>query len=211
MERVLESVKKAVIDGHHQEIEGLVREGLAQGVEPGRLINEALIAAMDVVGERFSRSEIFVPEMLVSALTMKKGLEIIKPQLQSDQAEPRGTILMGTVKGDLHDIGKNLVITMLEGAGFRVIDLGVDVPATRFVDAVREHGPGVVGLGALLTTALARMGETIAALKELDPAPPVMVGGAAVTAEAGERLGADGYAGNAKQAVDLAAHLVAPQ
>jgi 5-methyltetrahydrofolate--homocysteine methyltransferase len=192
---MLEEIRQALIIGDGDRTVALVNDALAAGTDPQVITDDALTAGMREVGELFDRGEYFIPEMLIAA----------------DAGEGSGTVVIGTVQGDLHDIGKNLVITMLEGAGFRVIDLGVDVPATRFVDAVREHGPGVVGLGALLTTALARMGETIAALKELDPAPPVMVGGAAVTAEAGERLGADGYAGNAKQAVDLAAHLVAPR
>ncbi len=206
MNQGLESVKAAVIDGRHQEIEGLVREGLAQGVEPGRLINEALIAAMDVVGERFSRSEIFVPEMLVSALTMKKGLEIIKPQLQSDQAEPRGTILMGTVKGDLHDIGKNLVIMILEGAGFRVIDLGVDLDAEEVVRKVQEHRPHILGLSALLTTTMPEMARVIEALgnRGLRDRVKVMVGGAPIDAEFARRIGSDGYGRDATEAVRLA-------
>jgi 5-methyltetrahydrofolate--homocysteine methyltransferase len=208
---MLEEIRQALIIGDGDRTVALVNDALAAGTDPQVITDDALTAGMREVGELFDRGEYFIPEMLIAADAMEQAMEVLKPLLAADAGEGSGTVVIGTVQGDLHDIGKNLVITMLEGAGFRVIDLGVDVPATRFVDAVREHGPGVVGLGALLTTALARMGETIAALKELDPAPPVMVGGAAVTAEAGERLGADGYAGNAKQAVDLAAHLVAPR
>jgi methanogenic corrinoid protein MtbC1 len=206
---MLEEIRRALIIGDGQQTVALVEDALAAGVDPQLITDEALTAGLREVGERFDRGEYFIPEMLIAADAMEQAMEVLKPLLAADAGPGSGTVVIGTVQGDLHDIGKNLVITMLEGAGFRVIDLGVDVPAARFLEAVRDHAPDVVGLGALLTTALARMEETIAMLKELDPAPPVMVGGAAVTPGAGERFGADGYADNAKQAVDLAARLTA--
>lgn len=201
----IQKIKEAVIEGKHKEIEDLVNEAIEAGVDLQLLIQEGLISAMDIVGQRFSQGIIFVPEMLVSAVTMKKGLEVIKPLLKGD-GKSKGTVIMATVKGDLHDIGKNLVIMMLEGAGFQVTDLGVDVDVETVVKKVEEMRPDVLGLSALLTTTMPEMARVIQTLKErgLRDKVKVMVGGAPVDKKFAEQIGADGYGKDAAEAVELA-------
>ena len=210
MSNIMDRIKTAVEDRKRNEIQNLVNEAIADGIPAENIINEALIAAMDVVGRRFSSGEIFVPEMLVSALTMKMGLDIVKPLLVGSEGASRGTILMGTVKGDLHDIGKNIVIMMLEGAGFNVVDLGVDATVEKVVDKVEEFKPEILGLSALLTTTMPEMQNVIQALKErgLRDKVKVMVGGAPVDTKFAEKIGADGYGEDAAQAVELARSFV---
>jgi 5-methyltetrahydrofolate--homocysteine methyltransferase len=202
----LNTIKDAVIGGKHAEIKGLVQQALDAGVDPGTLINDALIAAMDVVGKDFGEGKIFVPEMLVSAMTMKSGLEVVKPRLAGGESQSRGTVIMATVKGDLHDIGKNLVSMMLEGAGFKVLDLGVDLSVEKLIDQVKAVGPDVLGLSALLTTTMPEMQKVIAELKNqgLRDKVKVLVGGAPVDRAFAEKIGADGYGSNAAEAVELA-------
>ena len=202
------AIKQAVVAGRHQEIQAMVQSAIDSGVDLDLLINESLIGAMDIVGQRFASSEIFVPEMLVSAVTMKKGLELIKPLLTGTGSQSKGTILIGTVKGDLHDIGKNLVVMMLKGAGFEVADVGVDVSPDDFVTKAKESGTQIVGLSALLTTTMPAMEKTIAALKEAGLAVKTMIGGAPVTQGYADKIGADGYAPDAASAVDLAKSLL---
>jgi methanogenic corrinoid protein MtbC1 len=161
MNEHLDIIKNAVVNGKHLEIEDLVKKALDEEIDMNVIINDALIAAMDIVGQKFSRGDIFVPEMMVSALSMKKGLDIIKPRLGAAKAEFKGTILMGTVKGDLHDIGKNLVIMILEGAGFNVIDLGVDLSVEKVIQQVKTVKPDILGLSALLTTTMPEMQKVI--------------------------------------------------
>jgi 5-methyltetrahydrofolate--homocysteine methyltransferase len=203
---ILKEIERAVSEGLHDRIEGLIEEALKEGIPARRIIGDALISAMDMVGERFSRQEIYVPEMLVSAHTMKRGLEILKPLLKGRQAPKGGTIIMATVKGDLHDIGKNLVIMMLEGAGFEVVDMGVNVDVSDVVEKVSEVRPDVLGLSALLTTTMPEMARVIEVLKErgLRENVKVMVGGAPVDRAFAERIGADGYGQDATEAVRLA-------
>ncbi len=160
----LNAIREAVIGGLHREIEARIGEATAAGVPPAAVMNDGLIAAMDEIGRRFGAGEIFVPEMLVAALTMKKGLDILKPLLAAGGAAPAGTILMATVKGDLHDIGKNIVAMMLEGAGFRVVDLGVDVDAEKVIRGIEAENPDILGFSSLLTTTMPEMGAIIAAL-----------------------------------------------
>lgn len=202
----LNAIKNAVIGGKHGEIKGLVQQALDAGLDPGAIINDALIAAMDVVGKDFGDGKIFVPEMLVSAMTMKSGLEVVKPCLADGESQSRGTIIMATVKGDLHDIGKNLVSMMLEGAGFKVIDLGVDLSVEKLVDQVKSIQPDIVGLSALLTTTMPEMQKVIGELKTqgLRDKVKVIVGGAPVDRAFAEKIGADGYGANAAEAVELA-------
>jgi len=211
MSEILDRIKTAVVDRKRDEIQDLVNQAVAEGIPAETVVNEALIAAMDVVGRRFSSGEIFVPEMLVSALTMKMGLEIVKPLLVGLGATSRGTILMGTVKGDLHDIGKNIVIMMLEGAGFKVVDLGVDATVEKVVNMVEELKPEIVGLSALLTTTMPEMQSVIQTLqgRGLRDKVKVIVGGAPVDAKFAEKIGADGYGRDATEAVELARRLVA--
>jgi 5-methyltetrahydrofolate--homocysteine methyltransferase len=194
----LNTIKDAVIGGKHGEIKALVQQALDAGTDPATLINDALIAAMDVVGKDFGEGKIFVPEMLVSAMTMKSGLEVVKPRLAGGESQSRGTVIMATVKGDLHDIGKNLVSMMLEGAGFKVLDLGVDL--------MKSVGPDVLGLSALLTTTMPEMQKVIAELKNqgLRDKVKVLVGGAPVDRAFADKIGADGYGSNAAEAVELA-------
>ena len=199
MNDTLQQIKDAVIKRQRKEIEELVESAIDGGVDPKTIIDDGLIAAMDVVGQQFSDSDIFVPEMLVSALTMKLGLEKVKPLLKSEETEPKGMIIMGTVKGDIHDIGKNIVLMMLEGAGFEVVDLGVDLTVEKLVEQIETIGPDLLGLSALLTTTMPEMERVIQELetKGFRDKLKVMVGGAPVSESFAEKIGADGYGADA--------------
>jgi 5-methyltetrahydrofolate--homocysteine methyltransferase len=206
MEKLLEEIKKIVIDGKHKEIEALVQKAIQEKADLDDLINRALITAMDVVGDRFAKSEIFVPEMLVSAVTMKKGLDIIKPLLKGNEEQTKGKVILCTVKGDQHDIGKNLVAMMLEGAGLEVIDLGVDVTVEEVVDKINEIQPQVLGMSALLTTTMPEMENVINLLRDrgIREKVKVMIGGAPVDADFAKNIGADAYGEDAAEAVTIA-------
>ncbi|MGP8051910.1 MAG: corrinoid protein [Desulfobaccales bacterium] len=210
MNQSIEQIQDAVVTGKHKEIVGLVEAAVKDQIDLNSIINEGLIAAMDIVGKQFGTGEIYVPEMLVAAATMKKGLAVIQPLLKGGASEPKGTVVMCTVKGDLHDIGKNLVVMMLEGAGFRVIDLGVDLSAERLVDEVTGIKPEVLGLSALLTTTMPEMQRVIATFQErgLRDSIKIMVGGAPVDANFAAKIGADGYGKDASEAVQLAKRLI---
>jgi 5-methyltetrahydrofolate--homocysteine methyltransferase len=210
MEKLLQEIKEKVIAGKHKEIESLVQKAIQDNANLDDLINQSLIEAMDVVGDRFASGEIFVPEMLVSAVTMKKGLDLIKPLLIKDETQTRGKVILCTVKGDQHDIGKNLVAMMLEGAGLEVIDLGVDVTVEMVVDKIREIQPQVLGLSALLTTTMPEMENVIHLLRErgLRDNVKVMIGGAPVDAEFAEKIGADAYGEDAAEAVTIARNFI---
>lgn len=206
MDEHLERIRTAVVSGKHDQIENMVKKAIADRVDPQAVINEAMIAAMDIIGRRFAEGEIFVPEMLVSAATMKKGLNIIKPLLKDQESESQGTVIICTVKGDIHDIGKNLVITMLEGAGFKVIDLGVDSDIDEVIQQVADKKPDILGLSALLTTTMPEMQKVIRTLdaKGLRNDIKVMVGGAPLDEGFAKEIGADGYGKDATAAVELA-------
>jgi len=206
----LNKITDAVISGKHNEIENLVKAAIHDNVKLDAIINDAMIAAMDVVGKKFADSEIFVPEMLVSAVTMKKGLELIKPLLKGDEIESKGTIIMCTVMGDIHDIGKNLVIMMLQGAGFHCINLGVNIPADKLIQEVKEIKPDIIGISALITTSMPEMKKVIAGLRAngLRNSVKVMVGGAPVDETFAEQIGADGYGKDSTEAVSLARRFV---
>jgi 5-methyltetrahydrofolate--homocysteine methyltransferase len=210
MQNHIEVIKGAIVGGAHKEIEILVKKALEDGADPVTIINEAMIVGMGMVGQQFSEQRIFVPEMLVAAVTMKKGLDLIKPLLKSGDAEPKGTVMMCTVKGDVHDIGKNLVIMMLEGSGFRVINLGVDQSVETLIEKVKELKPDILGLSALLTTTMPEMQKVIASLEAsgLRKSVKVMIGGAPVSAAFAEKIGADGYGKDAVEAVRLARSFV---
>ena len=210
MSESLQRIKDAVITRQKNEIEGLVKTAIEEGIEPNTIIENGLIAAMDVVGEQFADSDIFVPEMLVSALTMKVGLDTVKPFLKGDETKSKGSIIMATVKGDLHDIGKNIVIMMLEGAGFQVKDLGVDLSVEKLMAEIDTVKPDILGLSALLTTTLGQMEGVIKELeaKGLRDKIKVMVGGAPVGKTFAEKIGADGYGADATEAVAQARKLV---
>ena len=210
MSDTLQRIKDGVITRQRNEIQGMVEAAIDEGIDPKSIIDDGLIAAMDVVGQQFSDSDIFVPEMLVSALTMKLGLERVKPLLKSEAAEPKGMIIMGTVKGDIHDIGKNIVLMMLEGAGFEVVDLGVDLTVEKLMERIEDIGPDLLGLSALLTTTMPEMERVIQELgaKGLREKLKVMVGGAPVSKSFAEKIGADGYGADAAEAVQLARRLI---
>ena len=185
-----------------------VTAAINSGVPIDDILNKGLIEAMDVVGEKFSSGEIYVPEMLQAAKAMQLGLEILKPHLAGDALMEKGTVIIGTVKGDLHDIGKNLVSMMVEGAGFNVIDLGVDVDIDKFVSEAQAHNADVVCLSALLTTTMPIMAKTVEAFKEAGLKAKTIVGGAPVTDAYAQQIGADGFSDNAPGAVELIRKLV---
>ena len=207
----LQNVNDLVTRGKAKLVPAAVQEALDEGVQATDILS-AMISAMDVVGEKFKNNEIFVPEMLISAKAMKKGVEVLKPHLATGAVGSMGKMVMGTVAGDLHDIGKNLVIMMIESAGFEVIDLGVDVPKEKFIEAVNENpGVKIVGLSALLTTTMPAMQETVALLNEqaFRKDIKIMVGGAPITQEFADKIGADAYTPDAASAAKKAKELVA--
>jgi len=210
VKNLLNTIKEAVINKKRKEIESLVDEAIEAGIAPDLIVNEALIAAMEVVGEQFAASDIFVPEMLASALTMKMGLDKVKPLLTPGNQPSRGTVLMGTVKGDMHDIGKNIVNMMLEGAGFKVVDLGVDLTVEALIAEIESLKPDLLGLSALLTTTMPEMERAIREIgkKGLRKNMKIMVGGAPVSKSFAEMIGADGHGADAGEAVALAKELV---
>lgn len=205
----IEAIYNAVLDGNAPAAKAGVEKALAAGLAPDVILKEGLIGAMGEVGRLFEENEYFVPEMLVSARAMQNGLGILKPYLAESGAKPTGKVIVGTVKGDLHDIGKNLVAMMLEGAGFEVVDLGTDVTPEKFTKAALEHKPQVVGMSALLTTTMPSMGSTVKALVEagVRDQVKVMIGGAPVTDAFAKQIGADGYAPDASSAVRMAKSL----
>jgi corrinoid protein of di/trimethylamine methyltransferase len=196
----------AILSGDAKTAREVTEKALAAGVEPLKLVHEAMVPAMDEVGRRFECNEYFVPELLISARAMKAALELLRPLLAAKGAQPVGRVAIGTVKGDLHDIGKNLVTAMLEGGGFEVIDLGVNVSAEQFVNAVKERNANVVAMSALLTTTMPSMRTTIQALKDagVRQQVKVIIGGAPITQRYAEEIGADGYGESAPAAVTLA-------
>ncbi len=205
----LKKLAENLIAGKADEVRRLTQAAIDEGVPIEEILEEGLIAGMDVVGERFRNNEIFVPEVLISARAMKAGMELLRPLLRASGVETRGKIVMGTVKGDLHDIGKNLVAMMLEGAGFEVIDLGINVTPEKFLQAVRENEAQVVGMSALLTTTMVGMRDVVELIKREEGGHvKAIVGGAPVTPSFAEEIGADGYAPDATSAVDLVKRLL---
>ncbi|WP_434311368.1 corrinoid protein [Hominifimenecus sp. rT4P-3] len=206
----LQEISAAVSAGKKKQVPGLVQEALDEGIAPEVILQEGMIQAMNEVGEKFRLNEIFVPEMLVAARAMKAGVEVLKPHLAGENNVMRGKMVMGTVHGDLHDIGKNLVILMIESAGFEVIDLGVDVPTADFVAAASAPDVDIVGLSALLTTTLPALQESVAALNEMECRGrfKVMVGGAPVTQKFADEIGADIYTEDAASAAKAATEAV---
>ena len=200
----------AIIKGDNTASKELAEKLVADGVAATEILNEGLVPGMNVVGTKFKANEMYIPEVLIAARAMHAAMDIIKPLLAEGGAEMKGTVVVGTVQGDLHDIGKNLVCMMLEGGGFSVVDVGVDIPADKFVEEVKKSGAKVLGLSALLTTTMPAMKEVIEALRaDSDTANvKVMVGGAPLTQEYADSIGAAGYAADASSAVDLAAELM---
>jgi len=210
MSDVLEKIAKAVIEGDEDTIADLTKVALDEGLSAREILDGGLMPGMDHVGAEFKAGRMFVPEVLLSARTMKASMAVLEPLLTAGESVAVGKAVMGTVEGDLHDIGKNLVAMMMEGAGFQIIDLGVDVSPEAFVETVKKEQPDIVGMSALLTTTMRNMSRTIDALKEagLRDRVRVMVGGAPVTADFAKEIGADGTASSAPAAVDLAKELL---
>ncbi len=208
---ILETIFQGIVDGNKNAVETGVRQALDENIAPEKILHEGLIPAMAEVGRLFEEGEYYVPEMLIAARAMKSGLAILKPRLVQSNVEPIGKVAIATVKGDLHDIGKNLVGLMLEGAGYEIINLGVDASPESFVDAVKTKQVDIVAMSALLTTTMIRMKDTIEALEEagLREQVKVIVGGAPITQKFADEIGADGYAPDASQAVTLTKKLLA--
>jgi 5-methyltetrahydrofolate--homocysteine methyltransferase len=211
MDEKLKSIYDGIIEGDHKAVAVNVKTALDSGIKAGDVLNNAMVAAMAEVGRLFEEGEYFVPEMLISARAMKEGLAVLRPMLVQSDIRPVAKVAIGTVKGDLHDIGKNLVSMMLEGAAFEIIDLGSDVSSEKFVDAVKAQGAEIIAMSALLTTTMVNMKGTIDALTTagLREQVKVIVGGAPVTDTFAKQIGADGYAPDASRAVALAKSLVA--
>jgi 5-methyltetrahydrofolate--homocysteine methyltransferase len=204
----LKALADAVINGNQAESVRITRESLREGIAPKKVLDEGLIAGMSVVGVRFKANEVYVPEVLISARAMKMAMDILEPQLAASRVKPMGKVLIGTVTGDLHDIGKKLVVMMLKGAGFQVEDIGVDVTPDVFVEKIKDSKATVVGLSALLTTTMPAMDKTIQAIREAGLNCKVMIGGAPITQNYANKIGADGYAQDAASAVDVAKGLL---
>lgn len=204
----LKVLSDSIIRGDHKTAVDITKAALEEGMEPGAILEEGLIGGMNLVGVRFKANEIYIPEVLIAARAMKMAMEVLEPKLADAGVEPIGTAVLGTVQGDLHDIGKNLVVMMLKGAGFKVMDLGVDVAPDAFVEKAKESGAQVVGLSALLTTTMSSMEKTIQAIKDAGLTTKTMIGGAPVTQAYADKIGADGYAADAAAAVDTAKGLL---
>jgi len=207
----LEDIAANLMKGKANDVKALVEQALNEGEQPARILNEGLLKGMSVIGERFKKNEVYVPEVLIAARAMKAGMQILQPKLTSAGVKPIGIAVIGTVKGDLHDIGKNLVGMMLEGAGFKVVDIGIDADPQKFVDAAISNNASIIGVSALLTTTMTNMKAVIDAVKasKLAGKIKVMVGGAPVTQAFCDEIGANGYAPDAASAADLAKKLAA--
>ena len=211
MTEILEKMATALISGKEAELKTLTQEALDKSIGAKEILDDGLLAGMDVVGKRFKAGDMFIPEVLLCARCMHGAMDILKPLLSEADSKGAGKVVIGTVEGDLHDIGKNLVAMMMQGSGFKVIDLGVNLKPQAFVDAVKEHKPDIVGMSALLTTTMPKMEETIIALKEagIRDQVKIMAGGAPVTQDFIEKIGADTYGANAASASEGAKALVA--
>jgi 5-methyltetrahydrofolate--homocysteine methyltransferase len=205
----LKALGDAIVKGDQNTAVRITKEAIGERVAPKTILDEGLIAGMDVVGKKFAKNEIFIPEMLFAARAMKAAMALLEPELVKAGVKPIGRFVVGTVKGDLHDIGKNLVAMMLKGAGFEVIDLGTDVSPQKFVEQAKAKQAQFVGMSALLTTTMPSMEQTIKALKAAGLPTKVLIGGAPITQAYADKIGADGYAPNAAEAVEVAKRLVA--
>jgi corrinoid protein of di/trimethylamine methyltransferase len=211
MEALFEKMAVALIAGKEAEVKDLTQQALDKGVAARDILDNGLLAGMDVVGQRFKAGDMFIPEVLLCARCMHGAMSILKPMLSESEAAAMGTYVIGTVEGDLHDIGKNLVSMMLKGSGFNVIDLGTNINAQQFVEAVKAHKPDILGMSALLTTTMPKMEETIQALKEagIRDQIKIMAGGAPVTQDFVDKIGGDAYGANAAAATEKAKELIA--
>jgi 5-methyltetrahydrofolate--homocysteine methyltransferase len=206
---LFEDLSNSLIAGNAKKVQELTQQALSEGHSPKEILDEGLIAGMNVVGERFKNNEFYVPEVLIAARAMQAGMSILEPLLAAAGVKPVGTVVIGTVRGDLHDIGKNLVAMMLKGAGFKIVDLGVNVQPDKFITTVKESKADLLGMSALLTTTVVNMKEVIALARKEQLPVKIMVGGAPVTPEFAKEIGADGFARNAALAVDKAKELLA--
>ena len=204
----LKALSEAIIRGDQNTAVEITVAAIEEGMAPGTILTEGLIGGMNVIGVRFKANEVYIPEVLIAARAMKTAMEKLEPKLIEAGVKPLGKALIGTVQGDLHDIGKNLVAMMLKGAGFNVIDAGVDVTSDKFVEQAKESGAQVVGMSALLTTTMPAMEKTVQALRDAGINTKIMVGGAPVTQAYADKIGADGYAADAATAVDVAKELL---
>ena len=205
-----QALNDAIVKGNRDEGKRLTQEALDAGEEPMAIVDGGLVPGMAVIGEKFKNNEVYVPEMLIAARAMKECMAMLEPLLAAAGIKPEHTAIVGTVQGDLHDIGKNLVVMMLKGANYGVVDLGTNVSPEKFVEAAREHNPEIVGLSALLTTTMPAMKTTVDALKDAGlTGVKVMIGGAPITQKYADEIGADGYAPDAASAVDIATAMVA--
>ena len=205
-----EALAGAIIECDAAKVDELTRKLVDEGAKPQEVINKGLISGMNVVGDRFKKGEMYVPEVMMAAKAMHAGMDIVKPMLTEGETSSTGTVVLGTVAGDLHDIGKNLVGMMMESGGMEVVDAGIDVPPEKFAEAVRDNKPQIVGMSALLTTTMLAMKDTIEVLKEegLRDSVKIIVGGAPVTQDFADEIGADGWAPDAASAKDLAQKLI---
>jgi 5-methyltetrahydrofolate--homocysteine methyltransferase len=208
---MLNDIQDALLKGKKEEVENLVDQALSTGIPTAQILNEGLIAGMEKLGIMFKNNEVFIPEVLVAARAMNAGLAKLEPYLVRDGIQPKGAVVIGTVKGDLHDIGKNLVAMMLRGAGYRIIDLGIDVSAEKFVAAAKDNQANIVALSALLTTTMIQMKNIVAAVRDSGLGIPVIVGGAPLTREYATEIQAQGYAPDAASAVEEVGRLLARQ
>lgn len=206
---MLKDMQDALIAGNKALVESLVDRALSEGTAAGQILNDGLIPGMERLGELFKRNEVFIPEVLVAARAMNAGLAKLEPMLVKDGVQPKGVVVIGTVKGDLHDIGKNLVAMMLRGNGYKIVDLGVDVGPEKYLEAARAHGAGIIALSALLTTTMVQMKNIVEAVEASGLGIPVVIGGAPVTRDYADRIRARGYAPDAASAVEEVGRLLA--
>jgi len=204
----LQALADALIKGDRNKVVELTKKALADGVAPASILNDGLIAGMGVVGKRFKANEVYVPEVLIAARAMKGGMEVLQPALVAAGVQPLATVVLGTVKGDLHDIGKNLVGMMLTGGGLKVVDIGTDAPAEKFIEACKTSGAAICAMSALLTTTMPQMTEVVKALKASGVKVKTIIGGAPVTQSFADEIGADGYAPDAASAADKCKELL---
>jgi 5-methyltetrahydrofolate--homocysteine methyltransferase len=205
----VKKITENLIQGNAPQVGKLVQEAIDEGKDTGMILKEGLLAGMSVIGDRFKKNECYIPEMLMAARAMKEGMELLRPLIVEKNIRNAGTVVLGTVTGDLHDIGKNLVGMMLEGAGFDIIDVGIDVPAEKFIETAKEHNASMIGLSCLLTTTMPALQDVIVSVNssQLSGKVKVMIGGAPITQGYADEIGADGYAYDAAYAVDVAREL----
>lgn len=206
----VKKITENLIQGNAPQVRKLVQEAIDGGEDTGMILKEGLLAGMSVIGDRFKKNECYIPEVLVAARAMKEGMELLRPLIFEGNIRNAGTVVLGTVTGDLHDIGKNLVGMMLEGAGFDIIDVGIDIPAEKFIETAKEHNASIIGLSCLLTTTMPALQDVIVSVNssQLSGKVKVMIGGAPITQGYADKIGADGYASDAAYAVDVARELM---